>query len=214
MDLIATHVRTIEVADIEARLSVLEKERSDAQKSTARATKSAEQSARAGAGKGEAGPSDTRTDPAFDEACRRDQERLCALLRKRNAPCEYGGPLTDAETQELESLQGRPRVNFVRRFEGGIFDRGKRLREALRALGEEVNRRFKDLETKVVEGQCDAAEQEEVKLLRETYGVSPRDDPDFETVMAWRRAAQGSAAENERLRLRAKFLRERNSGKA
>ena len=37
MDLIATHVRTIEVADIEARLSVLEKERSDEQKSTARA---------------------------------------------------------------------------------------------------------------------------------------------------------------------------------
>jgi hypothetical protein len=37
MDLIATHVRTLEVADIEARLGALEKERNGEQKSTARA---------------------------------------------------------------------------------------------------------------------------------------------------------------------------------
>jgi hypothetical protein len=158
---------------------------------------------------------DSRTDPAFNEACRRDQERLCALLRKRNAPCEYGGPLTDAETQELESLQGRPRVNFVRTFEGDIIERRKRVREALSALGEEVNRRFDDLEMKVVEGQCDAAEQEEVKLLRETYGMSPRDANilDFETIVAWKRAARGCPEEKERLRLRANFLREKHRDK-
>jgi hypothetical protein len=40
MDLIGTHVRTLEVADFEARLTVLEEERSGEQKSTARAPRS------------------------------------------------------------------------------------------------------------------------------------------------------------------------------
>jgi hypothetical protein len=123
---------------------------------------------------------------ALKEARRLDQERLCELLRKRNAPSEYGGPLTDAETQDLETLWQRPRVAVDRRGEENERRRlSRKMTCEIHILKnqKDVSRRFNELEWKAIERKCTAAEQEEVELLRATYGISPVDNPLFVTIM-------------------------------
>jgi uncharacterized protein YnzC (UPF0291/DUF896 family) len=46
-----------------------------------------------------------KIDPALAKALRDDYERLCELLRKRDAPSQHGGPLTAAEKEEEPRLR-------------------------------------------------------------------------------------------------------------
>lgn len=131
-------------------------------------------------------------DPAIEEARRLDQVRLCDLLRKRNAPDQYGGPLTDEETQEVESLQQKPRVNLYGRLQGKGKWHGKdqwRQFFSFHILGPtgQIRERFFDLDEKAFFKECSTAEQEELELLRATYGVSPKDDHDYRMRFGYRR---------------------------
>ena len=92
-------------------------------------------------------------DPAFAAAFRSESNRYVALIRKKYAPSESGGPLSEAETEELKRLE----------------ERANSRREALKEPGPDIERRMNELHTKEEKQACSPAEQDELDCLRAAY---------------------------------------------
>ena len=98
-------------------------------------------------------------DPAFAAAFRSESNRYVALLRKKYGPSENGGPLSEAETEELKRLE----------------ERANSRSEALKEPGPDIERRMNELHTKEEKQACSPAEQDELDCLRAAYR-SPQSD--------------------------------------